>query len=101
LAELRVLLGEHRPDLDAESMARAARYLLPLIHVPPKGIWGRGGQARLTTVQAWLGSDVDPEPRLDDLILRYLTAFGPASLKDMQTWCGLTGLREVVDRLDL
>jgi winged helix DNA-binding protein len=101
LAELRVLLGEHRQDLDPESMARAARYLLPLIHVPPKGIWGRGGQARLTTVQAWLGADVDDEPRLDDLLPRYLAAFGPASVKDMQTWCGLTGLREVVDRLSL
>jgi hypothetical protein len=101
LAELRVLLGERRPDLDPESMARAARYLLPLIHVPPKGIWGRGGQARLTTIQSWLGRDVDPDARLDAVIPRYLAAFGPASVKDMQTWCGLTGLRDVVRRLDL
>jgi hypothetical protein len=101
LAELRVLLGERRPDLDPASMAGAARYLLPLIHVPPKGIWGRAGQARLTMIQSWLGRDVDPTARLDDVIPRYLAAFGPASIKDMQTWCGLTSLREVVQRLDL
>jgi hypothetical protein len=99
LAELRVLLAE-RLDGDGEAMARAARYLLPLIHVPPRGLWGQSGQARLTTVRAWLGADVDACP-IDDVILRYLTAFGPASIKDMQTWCGLTSLREVVARLDL
>jgi hypothetical protein len=97
LAELRPLLGS-RLEGDPEVMARAARYLLPLVHVPPKGLWGRSGQARLTTVRSWLGADVAACP-VDDVILRYLTAFGPASVKDMQTWCGLTGLREVVDRL--
>ncbi len=36
---------------------------------------------------------------MDDVVLRYLGAFGPASVKDMQVWAGLTRLREAFERL--
>jgi hypothetical protein len=53
----------------------------------------------MTTVAAELGATSARPMILEDLVLRYLTAFGPASVRDVQAWCGLTRLREVVDGL--
>src|SRR3712207_4266594 len=33
------------------------------------------------------------------MVVRYLGAFGPATVKDAQTWSGLTRLGEVIERL--
>lgn len=36
---------------------------------------------------------------VDRLVTRYLTAFGPATIRDTQTWCGLTKLAEIVEAI--
>ncbi|MEV6973785.1 winged helix DNA-binding domain-containing protein [Kitasatospora sp. NPDC093806] len=92
-------LAESRPDRDPAALAQAARCLLPLVQVPPRGLWGRGGPAAHTTAEAWLGRALDPAPSIDDLALRYLAAFGPATVADLQKWCGLSRLAPVLKRL--
>ncbi len=97
--ELGVLLKERWPERDAASLARAVRHVAPLVQVPPRGIWGKSGQTTHTTAEAWLDQHLDPDPSLDEMVVRYLGAFGPATVKDVQTWSGLTRLGEVTERL--
>ena len=97
--ELGELLRERWPDQDPAALARAIRNLVPLVQIPPRGVWGKGGPAAHTTIEAWLGRRLDPDPSLDEMVMRYLGAFGPASVKDAQTWSGLTRLGVVFERL--
>jgi hypothetical protein len=97
--ELGDLLQERWPDRDPTTLARAIRHLLPLVQVPPRGVWRKSGPAAHTTAEAWLGSPLDPAPSLEQTVLRYLGAFGPATVKDVQTWSGLTRLREVIEQI--
>ncbi|MGW6062458.1 winged helix DNA-binding domain-containing protein [Streptomyces sp. NPDC055189] len=99
MKQLREILLPHWPDADPQSLAVAARCSLPLVQVTPRGLWGRSGQVALTTAEHWLGRPSEPVPTPDATVLRYLAAFGPASVKDMQTWAGLTRLREAFERL--
>ncbi|MFI6002927.1 winged helix DNA-binding domain-containing protein [Streptomyces sp. NPDC051366] len=113
MGEIREELLTQWPDADPQSLSVAARCRLPLVQVTPRGVWGRSGQVRLTTVEQWLDTPAaaaaaaapaapaaPPAPHaVDHVVLRYLGAFGPASVKDMQIWAGLTRLREAFERL--
>jgi hypothetical protein len=99
MKQLREALLTEWPDADPQALAIAARCRLPLVQVTPRGLWGRSGQVALTTAEHWLGRPTQEPPTPDAVVLRYLAAFGPASVKDMQTWAGLTRLREAFERL--
>lgn len=93
------LLQGRWPDRDAASLGYAVRSMVPLVQIPPRGIWGKGGKPVLATAETWLGQSVGTETAPDEMILRYLTAFGPATVMDIQAWCWLTKLGPVVERL--
>ena len=97
--ELGTLLVERGIGEDVQAIGNAARVYVPLVQVPPRGVWGAGGQAKYATLESWTGRQLEPEPSIDEVVLRYLRGFGPASVMDMQNWSGLTKLKEVFERL--
>jgi hypothetical protein len=98
-SELGALLAEQWPGHPPHALAQAVRALVPLIQVPPRAVWGAAGQSAHTSAEAWLGRPLDGNPPLERLVTRYLAAFGPATVRDIQAWSGLTRLREPVERL--
>jgi hypothetical protein len=101
LAELRRAFAERWPDRDAEALAYAVRYLVPIVQIPPRGVWGRTKQPTWATVADWLGAEPAADGAPEETLRRYLAAFGPATVADMRAWSYLTGLRDVVSRMDL
>ncbi|MHA4848836.1 winged helix DNA-binding domain-containing protein [Rhodococcus sp. MSC1_016] len=97
--QMRPLLEERFPGRDGAALAHGVRGLVPMVQVPPRGLWGRSGQPALATLESWVGQPLDPAPSLRTMVLRYLAAFGPASALDAQAWSGLTRLGEILDEL--
>jgi hypothetical protein len=98
-SELGKRLAERWADRDAEALAWSAQALVPLVHPPPNGTWNRSGATPFTLAEEWIGRPMEVEPPVARMILRYLAAFGPAGVMDIQTWSGVTRLAEAVDAL--
>ncbi|WP_055586892.1 winged helix DNA-binding domain-containing protein [Streptacidiphilus griseoplanus] len=99
LGGLGTRLAEKWPDRDGFALANAVRNLAPLVQLPPRGLWGESGQAVHATAESWLDAPLESDTSPDAVVLRYLAAFGPASVKDMQMWSGMTRLAAAVKRL--
>ena len=111
-SQLGEALAERWPDHPAAALAQAVRAHIPLVQVPPRAVWGRAGQSLHTSAEHWLGPAAQPDPDslrarqeppglagLAGLVMRYLGAFGPATIRDVAAWSGLTGLRPVLEEL--
>ncbi len=99
LADLGRALAPTWPERDPRALGHAIPPLVPLVQVPPRALWGRSGPPAWAVLETWVGAPLDPAPSPDDLVLRYLGAFGPASVLDAQQWCGMTGLGSAFERL--
>jgi hypothetical protein len=98
--ELTELLAPLAPDRDPNAVGFGARWRLPMVQTPaPGATWGYGNAPRWALPEDWLGRAVDPPAGPHELVRRYLAAFGPGSVKDAQTWTGITGLRPAFDAL--
>ncbi|BCY05965.1 winged helix DNA-binding domain-containing protein [Actinoplanes sp. L3-i22] len=99
-AELGRRLAQEFPAHPPTELSMAAHLMTPLLHPPPSGLWGHRGRIRCVDAVAWLGRPMaaaDPAT----LVLRYLAAYGPASVKDLQVFTGLTRLAPIVKALPL
>ena len=98
-AALAAMLSSHWPERDSVALAYAATYLLPLVQVPPRGLWRSRGPAMWVDAETW----IEPRPKRPisprTLFARYLAAFGPATIQDFALWSGLANARRLVEPL--
>lgn len=96
--EIRAALSEAFPEVNERALGFAVRMELPLVMAPTGDRWAFPSVASFTPADDWLGGGGDPGTPAD-LVLRYLAAFGPATVADAQAWSGLGGLKPVFEAL--
>jgi hypothetical protein len=99
LGTLGARMATRWPDCPPQGLASAVRALVPMVQIPPRGLWGRSGQALHRPAESWLGGSMTGGLSPTALVERYLRAFGPATPRDLQIWSGLTRWREAIDAL--
>jgi Winged helix DNA-binding domain len=92
--EFRKFLLQRDPKCDERTTAYAVRLHLPMTIERAEGRWGYPSASRFC-----VADPVDAEKRIEEFVLRYLAAFGPASVNDMQIWSAMRNLRTVFDAL--
>jgi Winged helix DNA-binding domain len=98
-AEIGRALAERWPGVRVETLGLAASHLVPMLQVPPRGMWDVTHRATQAHVERFLGRRLTRNDDPDEAIVRYLRAFGPAAPKDVRAWSYRTGLREAIERL--
>lgn len=98
-SELRSTLSTRFPDVDERAMGYIARTALHLVMVPEDGEYGFGGDTKFALASTWLKQPTESDNHVEDLVLRYLAAYGPATAADAQTWSGLPKLKPVFEAL--
>jgi hypothetical protein len=97
--ELRPLLVADFPEANDRALGYVSRLLVPLVMVPTADEWGFPSTASFTLAERWLGRRVNQDEAAGDLVLRYLAAFGPATVSDFQAWSGLARMRPAFEAL--
>ncbi|MEV6816027.1 winged helix DNA-binding domain-containing protein [Micromonospora sp. NPDC051296] len=96
-------LAERWPDPGPRALGEMlVAALIPMVQLPPRGLWRTTAGVRNVPLSSWLGCEIDPpapdgSDRVGEtLVRRYLAAFGPAATADLRAWCGLAGLPAAV-----
>ena len=98
LADIGRHLAGAFPDVPEPALRHVVRERLPLLQAPPRGLWKRSGGVQYAYADGFLGrpfATADPQ----DLVVRYLAAYGPATAADMTKWSMVTRLGPVFKAL--
>ena len=77
-------------DLSGGYLARLGVWI-DIVRVPPSGTWERRRADRLALAESWIGpDDATRADGLTHLVRAYLRGFGPAALRDICSWAGIS-----------
>ncbi|MCX6471358.1 MAG: winged helix DNA-binding domain-containing protein [Corynebacteriales bacterium] len=96
-------LAERFPGESASTLCTIARCTLPLVQVPPRGLFAGSGATTYRLFDEWVGPGepaVTADEAIKDLIRLYLRGFGPSTVAGVQSWSGLTRLREPIEAME-
>jgi hypothetical protein len=98
-SDLRAALVEAFPEVNERALGFTARMLLPLLMLPTDDRWSFPADPRFGLAEEWLGAPLARDGGTEVLVLRYLAAFGPATMADFQQWSGLQGMKPVLEAM--
>ncbi|WBQ05854.1 winged helix DNA-binding domain-containing protein [Kribbella sp. CA-293567] len=99
--EVRDALQKQFPEVNDRALGFCTRMLVPLVISPADTRWGWTANAPFTPAEQWIGKKLRRAAVPDELAVRYLEAFGPATSADFQTWSGLPRAKQLFDSLKL
>jgi hypothetical protein len=113
--ELAALAGRLRKELRGRTMSRAeldafcdgtpgVSHWLNMVRVPPAGTWEQRRAHTYGLAEEWVGPlDVDEDDGIEQLVGRYLAAFGPASRDDLAKFTAIpkARLKPILERTKL
>jgi hypothetical protein len=102
LKEMRTLLEPHAKGVATPTFLwRRVQGHASIVHVPPSGVWGYGGHGVYAAAERRLtAQQLPPREAFDQLVRRYLGAYGPATKQDVGQWAGVPRLKSIVESLD-
>ncbi|MGC4937256.1 winged helix DNA-binding domain-containing protein [Kribbella sp. DT2] len=99
--QVRDALQEQFPAVNDRALGFCTRMMVPLVMYPTDTRWGWPANARFTPAEQWIGRKPSLSAVPDELVIRYLDAFGPATPADFQTWSGLPSAKTVFEAAEL
>lgn len=99
--EVRDALQQQFPAANDRALGFCTRMLVPLVMFPVDTRWGWSANAKFTPAEDWLGAKIRRSAVPEELVIRYLEAFGPATPADFQTWSGLPKAKVLFDQVEL